>query len=58
VRWRLADTQEGSLRQELAERWSLSLKDVQALIGEALLPAPVIPQLLREPGSDARLAGF
>jgi CHAT domain-containing protein len=58
VRWRLADTDEGSMRQELGERWSLSPNDVQMLIGEALLPAPVVPQLLREPASDERLAGF
>jgi hypothetical protein len=58
VRWRLADTQEDSLREELAERWSLSPKDVETVIGQALLPAPVIPQLLHNPASDARLAGF
>jgi hypothetical protein len=53
ARWRLADTAEDLLREELAGRWSLSPEVVQMLVGEALLPAPVIPEMLREPAPDA-----
>ncbi len=53
ARWRLAHTAEDLLREELAGRWSLSPEVVQMLVGEALLPAPVIPEMLREPAPDA-----
>jgi CHAT domain-containing protein len=52
---RLAAADEASVRTELAERWGHGQLGVEAIVGEALLPSPVVPTLLRKPEAGSPL---
>ncbi|HEY1451237.1 MAG TPA: hypothetical protein VGF47_09805, partial [Solirubrobacteraceae bacterium] len=58
ARCRIFASDEASVRRELAERWGHGRLGVEAIVREALLPAPTVPTLLSEPEADSPLAAI
>lgn len=53
ARSRLAETEQDVIRRELMERWQLSQDTAEAVIEEARLGEPTVPELLRAPAPDS-----